>query len=133
MTRTIYIGVPSKKERERYNLVLKTQKEIIKNIKNNVSCSKLHILSEKMLKQKMIHALGHGIGINVHESPSINSKSEDKLKEGMVIAIEPGIYKKQGIRIEDTILIKNHPIILTKTQKTLICIKKPESIYKIKI
>ena len=85
----------------------------------------MHLLSEKLLKQKMIHALGHGIGIDVHESPAINSKSKDKLKKGMVIAIEPGIYGKQGIRIEDTILIDNKPMILTKTSKTLLSIKKP--------
>ena len=80
-------------------------------------CSSLHKLSERLLKQKMIHALGHGIGIDVHESPSINSQSKDIMKKGMVIAIEPGIYKKEGIRIEDTILIQDKPKILTKTGK----------------
>ena len=54
---------------------------IIKNnIKNNKLCSDLHKLSEKLLKQKMIHALGHGIGMEVHEPPTINSKSKDKIR-----------------------------------------------------
>ena len=125
MTRTIFIGTPSKNEIKEYNQVLNTQKKVINGIKNNKLCSSLHKLSEKLLKQKMIHALGHGIGIDVHESPAINSKSKDKIKNGMVIAIEPGIYQKGGIRIEDTLLIRDNAITLTKTPKTLISIKKP--------
>ena len=125
MTRTIYIGTPSKEERDAYDLVLNTQKEIIKEIKKDKSCKDLHLLSEELLKQKMIHALGHGIGIEVHESPAINAQSKDKIKNGMVIAIEPGIYKTQGIRIEDTILIKDKPVTLTKTPKTFIFHEKP--------
>ncbi|MBW2985115.1 Xaa-Pro peptidase family protein [Candidatus Woesearchaeota archaeon] len=125
MTRTIYIGTPSKEEISLYNKVLIAQKTAIDKAKPNKSCSKLHQDAEKLLNQKMIHALGHGIGIDVHEAPSINSKSKDILKRNMVIAIEPGIYNKQGIRIEDTVLIKEKAMPLTITPKTLISIKKP--------
>ena len=67
------------------------------------------------------HALGHGVGLEVHEIPTISSKKEEQVKENMVLAIEPGVYipGKYGIRIEDTILVtKNGCEVLTKSPKT---------------
>lgn len=73
----------------------------------------------------LIHALGHGIGLEVHEMPYISQNSTFTLKENMVVTNEPGIYIKGkcGIRIEDTILItENEPEILTKSSKDIIII-----------
>jgi Xaa-Pro aminopeptidase len=58
------------------------------------------------------HSLGHGIGIDVHEKPSLSPKSKDTLKSGMVFTIEPGIYVKSfgGIRIEDMYLLKDRAL-----------------------
>lgn len=77
-------------------------------------------------RKYFIHTLGHGVGRKIHENPKIFYKIEKpKLKEGMVITIEPGLYIKGkcGMRIEDTILItKNGPKVLTKSNKNLIVI-----------
>ena len=63
---------------------------------------------------------GHGVGLNVHENPVISSKSEKVLKENMVVAVEPGVYRtgQYGIRIEDTVLVgKLGATRLTKSPK----------------
>ena len=54
------------------------------------------------------HSLGHGVGLEVHELPSLNSKSQEVLKEGMVVTVEPGIYLpgKFGVRLESMVLVK---------------------------
>ena len=75
----------------------------------------------KMNNYVLIHGLGHGVGLDIHEMPNINSKNESFLKENMVVTDEPGIYLpgRYGIRIEDTILVtKNGCEVLTKSPKT---------------
>ena len=70
----------------------------------------------KLNNYTLIHSLGHGIGMETHERPIINSKNDTFLKDKMVITDEPGIYipGKYGIRIEDTILVdKQSATILT--------------------
>ena len=73
----------------------------------------------------MIHALGHGVGLDVHEWPIISERACFTLKENMIVTNEPGIYVpgKFGIRIEDTILVnKMSSEVLTKSDKKLIVI-----------
>ena len=119
ITRTVYLGKPSKKEKDDYNKVLKLQEELIKS--KELDAKKLDSKARKILGKDFIHGLGHGIGIEIHEKPLLTQKTKDKLKNNMVFTIEPGLYKKQGIRIEDDILIKNNKKIqLTKTRKNLI-------------
>lgn len=68
------------------------------------------------------HSLGHGIGINIHESPNLSPKSEHKLVNGMVFSDEPGVYLEgsYGIRIEDTVTLKNGKVVsLTNSDKKL--------------
>jgi len=126
MTRTIYLGKPTKKEEELYNILLDTQKKAIKLSKPGVKASKLTEFVKESLgkyKEYMIHGLGHGIGIQIHELPSLHSESKDILCEGDIFTIEPGIYfeNKFGIRIEDDILIRNGRIeVLTRSPKELI-------------
>jgi len=125
MTRTIYIGKPKKEEILLYDKMLDCYKRTIMQIRPTMMCRTLAKKVEKMLGEKMIHSLGHGVGIEVHESPSISVRSKDKFEKSSVFAIEPGIYRqgKYGIRIEDTVaLIGNNPEILTKTKKELIVI-----------
>jgi Xaa-Pro aminopeptidase len=122
MTRTIYIGKPTKKELELYETLLKLQIEAISKAKPKTKAKELDSFVRSNLKENekyFIHSLGHGLGVQIHESPSLSQKSEDILKQNQVITIEPGIYDKQGIRIEDTILVDDNPKILTKSSKEL--------------
>lgn len=114
ITRTVYIGNPNKKEIQDYNKVLKIQEESINS--KEVKTSRLYLKSKKFLGKDFIHSLGHGIGIDIHEKPNLNEKSKEKLTNKMVYTIEPGIYNKYGIRIEDVVLDKE---VLTKVDKEL--------------
>jgi len=125
MTRTIFIGTPSNKERELYNLVQDAQNKCVKMSKPGVICSEIDHYATILLGKygpNFIHWVGHGIDKEVHAKPNIGPRSAAKLQAGEIIAIEPGIYikKKLGIRIEDTVLVKNKPVALTKFTKKLL-------------
>ena len=129
ITRTIYLGNPSIKEIEDYNDVLKANIETIKQLKPGQKCGFIESYARKVLGKKQhlcTHALGHGVGIEIHEPPGFKESSPEILQPNMIVTIEPGIYrtKKYGIRIEDDILItkKGHKV-LTKTPKKLMVIK----------
>ena len=126
-TRTIYLGKPNNKEKQIYNFLLDIQKNIIKNIKINSNCGKIYdncVRSLGKYSKYFIHGLGHGVGVEIHELPNLTLNSKDKIMENMIFTIEPGIYlpKKFGIRIEDTVLMKKIPLILTKVPKDLLII-----------
>ncbi|MBI1970122.1 aminopeptidase P family protein [Candidatus Woesearchaeota archaeon] len=126
MTRTIYFGKPSRKERDHYLLLQHAQQQTIAKVSEGRSCAELHLFCEKLLgklKPYFIHSLGHGVGVQVHEAPSLSPKSKEKLREGMVFTIEPGIYfpNRYGIRIEDTLILQNNkPVMLTSLPKDLL-------------
>lgn len=110
LTRTIYLGKPSKKETLDYKKVMSGLEWCEKKIKVDVK-------TENLFKEfqennfKMIHALGHGIGLNVHEEPAISLK-KNKFKENQCLAIEPAIYLsgKYGIRIEDNYFVSKNKV-----------------------
>jgi len=130
ISRTIYLGKPSISEIELYNKVLHVQKNSIKKIKilvnKRVSLLDVYARTElDELKTEFIHSLGHGIGLDIHESPAVASKSKDILLPGSIITIEPGIYstdKGYGIRIEDDILITElgYKVLTSSLSKNLI-------------
>lgn len=129
MTRTIYIGKPTKKEKSIYTQLLRSYELSIKYAKAGIRCANVDALARKTLgklSKYFIHTLGHGVGTKIHESPRIYfKKTRPKFKENMVITIEPGLYMKNklGMRIEDTCLItKKGCIALTKSPKHLIII-----------
>ena len=127
ITRIVYVGRPTIKEKEIYNLLLTIQKNTINQIKLNKKCSEIYdFVNEKLgrYKNNFIHGLGHGVGIEIHEMPNLTLNSKDRIRNNMAFTIEPGIYfpKRFGIRIEDTVLFKNKPIVLTKTSKDLLIV-----------
>ena len=126
-TRTVYVGKPTKKDVEIYNKLLRVQKKAIIDVKVGEECENLNESVKRSLgsnAKNFIHGLGHGIGVKIHELPSLTEKSSDKFGNGQILTIEPGIYFKNfGIRIEDDILIlDNRVFVLTKTRKELILV-----------
>lgn len=124
MSRTIYIGNPSKKEIEEYDNLLYVQEALVRKALPGNSCGNIDKEARDVLGEKFMHGLGHGVGLNIHEMPNLLPESKDILEEGQIITIEPGIYFENnfGIRIEDTILVGKTPTILTKSKKELIII-----------
>lgn len=130
MTRTIFVGIPSKEQKEVYNLILKSEELGINISAPGMHCADVDDIIRNSLgkyKKYFIHMLGHGVGTRIHEQPRLYYKvTKPVLKENMVITIEPGIYikNKLGIRIEDTCLItKKGCIAITKSPKRLIMVK----------
>lgn len=107
VTRTFFVGKPNKSEREMYELVKTTQEACIQLYCAGKPIKDTHILAAKKLGDKLIHSLGHGIGLDIHEAPGIGPASKGMFQEGMVVTCEPGIYIKGalGIRIEDDLII----------------------------
>ena len=126
-TRTIFVGTPTEHERDVYDRLRVAQELLIAKSRPGISCASLHRAAEKLLgpdAKYFIHSLGHGVGLEIHESPAISSSSKETLTKNMVITIEPGIYVPNdfGIRIEDTLVVDSEPYLLTKVSKELICI-----------
>ena len=123
MTRTIFADKIEERVKASYDLVLENQNTAIEEMKDGAQIKIIARIVEGNLKMHghdPMHALGHGVGMNVHEDPILSQKSDKVLKENMVIAVEPGIYipGKYGIRIEDTVLITREGTeILTKSTK----------------
>lgn len=127
ITRTFYLGKPSKKEIHLYNLVLEAQETALIHALPGVDGADLDLIARNILLKhfkNFVHGLGHGVGKKIHQGPSLSPRRSSKLKLNQTVTIEPGLYfkNKLGIRIEDTILIKEKPIILTKLTKKLVII-----------
>jgi Xaa-Pro dipeptidase len=75
------------------------------------------VLREYGLEDSSLHSSGHGVGLEVHEEPRIGEDAKGKFKKGMVVTLEPGIYKDFGVRIEDMVLVGRKPKILTGIKK----------------
>ncbi|MEE0866579.1 MAG: Xaa-Pro peptidase family protein [Clostridia bacterium] len=128
MTRTIFVGSIPEEVKKVYDLVLKNQVQTIEQMKDGVSTRLLTKMVENDFKLNgydLIHSLGHGVGLDIHEAPYVSYRSDAQLKENMVVTDEPGIYipGKFGIRIEDTVQITKFGCIsLTKSEKNHIII-----------
>ncbi|MGD7044225.1 M24 family metallopeptidase [Jeotgalibacillus proteolyticus] len=127
ITRTVAFGEPSKEQIKIYEAVLAAELKALEMVKPGVKASDLDLAARKVIEDAgygdfFPHRLGHGLGLNVHEYPSITSDSDFILTEGMTFTIEPGIYVPSvaGVRIEDDVLVtKNGYETLTKFPKTL--------------
>ena len=126
MTRTIFIGGITNEQQQIYDLVLNNQQKVLNEINDGVNIKSIvrGVESDFNLNnQTLIHSLGHGVGLNIHEAPAISIQNDNILKENMVITDEPGIYipGNFGIRIEDTLLVtKKGAITLTESSKECI-------------
>ena len=116
-TRTVAIGNATDEMIETYNLVLKSQKTAINEIKAGMPCKELFKIAHNVLEEKnkgkyFRHALGHGVGLDIHEIYTSSLKSNDIYEVGNITSIEPGVYipDKFGVRIEDVVYIGENKV-----------------------
>jgi Xaa-Pro aminopeptidase len=128
MTRMLSLGNPGNRLKKIYKAVEEAQLAAIAAIREGVSARSVDrvarvVLQSHGLEKEFVHSTGHGLGLEIHESPSLNRKDQTKLAAGMVVTVEPGAYVEGvgGIRIEDTVLVtKTGSEVLTPTRKELI-------------
>jgi len=111
-TRTYAVGRVSKERREGYQAVLEAQLQGIELVRSGASGRSVHegvkkVLAGYGLDRYFTHGAGHGVGIDIHESPSLGGRSSDTLMTRDVVTVEPGIYipGDYGVRIEDTLVL----------------------------
>jgi len=99
-----------KKIQKAYDLVLKAHDNAIAKARSGMKARKIDALTRDIITKGgfgkyYIHSTGHGVGLDIHEMPYINTKSDTRVEDGMVYTIEPGIYipNEFGIRIEDMV------------------------------
>lgn len=104
----------NKKYQKIYDIVLKAQLNAISKARVGMKASEVDKLTRDIIEKAgygkyFVHSTGHGVGLDIHEFPNINSKSDVIIEDNMVFTIEPGIYlpNKFGVRIEDTVVMKN--------------------------
>ena len=129
LSRTVFVGTPTKKQEEVFKFVLEQQEKVIKNFKEGTNMKtilKNREMDYKLAGYDIIHSFGHGVGLEIHEAPRLKSEVDGFLKKNSIITVEPGVYLpgEFGVRIEDTCLIeKDRCITLTKCNKDMINIK----------
>jgi len=128
MTRTIFVDNINDEVKRVYDLVLKNQIQTIGEMREGMICknvAKMVVNDFEINDYTLIHSLGHGVGLDIHELPTIGTRSEVILKSNMIVTDEPGIYipGKFGIRIEDTLVVgKSTGVSLTKSTKDYVII-----------
>ena len=125
-SRVLFMGEIKSEYKEIYDIVYKAQMAGIEGFKEGMKASEVDALSRDVIKENgydFNHSVGHAVGTEVHENPTISPKNtEDTIENGMCITIEPGIYLegKFGIRIEDTCIVENGKLVpLNKTIKEI--------------
>ena len=128
MTRTVAVGQPDQFKKDIYHLTLEAQQAALDFIKPGVTAHEVDRAARQVIEKAgygeyFNHRLGHGIGMDVHEFPSIMEGNDMVIEEGMCFSVEPGIYipGKVGVRIEDCgHVTKNGFELFTETSKDLL-------------
>ena len=128
MTRTVAIGPVDEERRRVYDTVLRAQRAALSALAPGVPCKDADAAARDIVKAagyggEFRHGTGHGVGLEIHEAPTLSAKSKDTLAPGMVVTVEPGIYlpERFGVRIEDMALITETGVEnLTNTGKELV-------------
>ena len=112
ITRTICVGRPTPRQRAVHDLVLRAQEQAINAVRPGIRCAELDRHARTTIAKAghgkhFGHATGHGVGLMIHEGPSLSALSKEVVDEGMVFTVEPGVYIAGwgGIRIEDMVLV----------------------------
>ena len=118
MTRTVGIGHVSGEQKEIYDLVLRAQENCLANLRAGLTWQEGDLFSRRVIEeagfgQYFGHGTGHGVGLEIHEAPTMSPRDRGIFRENMTVTVEPGIYlpKKFGVRIEDLAIITSSGII----------------------
>lgn len=113
LTRTVWTGRPSRRLGTMYRLVLEAQRAAIAAVRDGVEARAIDtaaraVFAEAGMEDAVLHSVGHGVGLRIHEAPSLSQTSRDVLQAGNVVTIEPGLYLPEwgGVRIEDVLLVE---------------------------
>ena len=128
MTRTVCVGEPRSPGGRIYEVVRESQQAGIEAVAAGVSCAEVDaacrdVIDEAGWGKAFLHSTGHGVGLDIHEAPSLSSRSDEVLAAGEVVTVEPGIYLagEGGVRIEDTVVVTDDGCVrLTCSPKTLV-------------
>jgi Xaa-Pro aminopeptidase len=111
-TRTLVDGDPDPAQRQVYELVLSAQQAGLDAVREGVGGRAVDAIAREVIAsagygERFGHGLGHGVGIEVHEPPRLSKRSDDVLRAGDVVTVEPGVYGpgEFGIRIEDLVVV----------------------------
>ncbi|MEM0052754.1 MAG: aminopeptidase P family protein [Nitrososphaeria archaeon] len=126
-TRTFVLGRASSEFRHVYESVLLAQEEGVRAMAAGVKTGEVdsicrRIIGERGYGEYFIHGTGHGVGLEVHEPPTLSVNQSELLELGNVVTVEPGVYipKRFGVRIEDTVYVGERVACLTNFTKELI-------------
>lgn len=126
ITRTFIIGEPTDKQKEIYEAVFAANIAGVKATVKDAVISEIDTASRNEIETRgygeyFTHRIGHGLGLDIHEAPSMDKNNHDTLVSGNVVTIEPGIYIEGygGVRIEDMLFVDDETVSLTKYPKTL--------------
>ncbi len=122
MTRTIYVGEPSKAQQRHFAVVRAAHDEAAAAITPGISCAALDRIAREVCEaagwgDRFVHGLGHGTGLVIHELPWLGTTSRNAICDGDLVTIEPGVYLpgSGGVRIEDLYVVTSEgPIALTR-------------------
>ncbi|MFE0027041.1 M24 family metallopeptidase [Amycolatopsis sp. NPDC059021] len=128
MTRTFVLGKPAGWQREIYDLVRRAQAAGTEAVRPGAVLSEVDAAARTVIAgaghgDDFGHGLGHGVGLHVHEAPSLATTGVGTLSAGMAVTVEPGVYLagRGGVRIEDTLVVRDgEPEILTQSTKDLV-------------
>jgi Xaa-Pro aminopeptidase len=127
-TRTIATGEPGQEAREVYELVLEAELAGVQAVKAGAGGRDVDAVARAMIEaaghgEHFGHGLGHGVGSEIHEAPRLSKRSDDELRSGNVVTVEPGVYLpgRFGVRIEDLVVVADQGCeTLTSVRKELI-------------
>ena len=130
MTRTVAVGFATEEMQKVYNAVWGANTDALKAVRADITGKLVDNVARSTLDawgygEYFTHGLGNGVGLEIHEPPTLSARSPFTLHEGMVVTIEPGVYipHKYGVRIEDMVVVTADGCMnLTKSPKTLVYI-----------
>jgi Xaa-Pro aminopeptidase len=115
MTRTVHLGKPGGRERKLYESVRRAQQAAVEAVRPGRTFAEIDAIARRKLEKDgwgefFTHSTGHGVGLEIHEPPRLAAVEKGKLRAGMVITVEPGVYLpgEGGVRIEDMVLVTEH-------------------------